>query len=189
MRPTRTTSTIGALSLAAALALAGCGVKATQETVAEASTTTTSSAASTTTDTGPEEQSTTTSEAEVETTTTTTAPADDNAKADFLARANEICRVGADALAGSEPSSNDQEALAAYVTDVFVPAVRKQIDDIRALGLPPGDEAELTAIFDATYAALDRLAADPITIVNSGEDPFDGVNQQLIAYGLTDCGA
>lgn len=188
MRPTRTTSTIGALSLAAALALAGCGVKATQETVAEASTTT-SSAASTTTDTGPEEQSTTTSEAEVETTTTTTAPADDNAKADFLARANEICRVGADALAGSEPSSNDQEALAAYVKDVFVPAVRKQIDDIRALGLPPGDEAELTAIFDATYAALDRLAADPITIVNSGEDPFDGVNQQLIAYGLTDCGA
>lgn len=188
MRPTRTTSTIGALSLATALALAGCGVKATQETVAEASTTT-SSAASTTTDTGPEEQSTTTSEAEVETTTTTTAPADDNAKADFLARANEICRVGADALAGSEPSSNDQEALAAYVTDVFVPAVRKQIDDIRALGLPPGDEAELTAIFDATYAALDRLAADPITIVNSGEDPFDGVNQQLIAYGLTDCGA
>lgn len=188
MRPTRTTSTIGALSLAAALALAGCGVKATQETVAEASTTT-SSAASTTTDTGPEEQSTTTSEAEVETTTTTTAPADDNAKADFLARANEICRVGADALAGSEPSSNDPEALAAYVKDVFVPAVRKQIDDIRALGLPPGDEAELTAIFDATYAALDRLAADPITIVNSGEDPFDGVNQQLIAYGLTDCGA
>lgn len=188
MRPTRTTSTIGALSLATALALAGCGVKATQETVAEASTTT-SSAASTTTDTGPEEQSTTTSEAEVETTTTTTAPADDNAKADFLARANEICRVGADALAGSEPSSNDQEALAAYVKDVFVPAVRKQIDDIRALGLPPGDEAELTAIFDATYAALDRLAADPITIVNSGEDPFDGVNQQLIAYGLTDCGA
>lgn len=188
MRPTRTTSTIGALSLAAALALAGCGVKATQETVAEASTTT-SSAASTTTDTGPEEQSTTTSEAEVETTTTTTAPADDDAKADFLARANEICRVGADALAGSEPSSNDPEALAAYVKDVFVPAVRKQIDDIRALGLPPGDEAELTAIFDATYAALDRLAADPITIVNSGEDPFDGVNQQLIAYGLTDCGA
>lgn len=188
MRPTRTTSTIGALSLATALALAGCGVKATQETVAEASTTT-SSAASTTTDTGPEEQSTTTSEAEVETTTTTTAPADDDAKADFLARANEICRVGADALAGSEPSSNDQEALAAYVKDVFVPAVRKQIDDIRALGLPPGDEAELTAIFDATYAALDRLAADPITIVNSGEDPFDGVNQQLIAYGLTDCGA
>lgn len=188
MRPTRTTSTIGALSLATALALAGCGVKATQETVAEASTTT-SSAASTTTDTGPEEQSTTTSEAEVETTTTTTAPADDDAKADFLARANEICRVGADALAGSEPSSNDQEALAAYVKDVFVPAVRKQIDDIRALGLPPGDEAELTAIFDATYAALDRLAADPITIVNSGEDPFDRVNQQLIAYGLTDCGA
>lgn len=189
MRPTRTTSTIGALSLATALALAGCGVKATQETVAEASTTSTSSAASTTTDTQPEERSTTTSEAEVDTTTTTAAPTDDGAKADFLARANEICRVGADALAGSEPSSSDPEALAAYVADVFVPAVRQQLNDIRALGLPPGDEAELTAIFDATYAALDRLAADPITIVNSGEDPFAGVNQQLNAYGLTDCGA
>ena len=48
---------------------------------------------------------------------------------------------------------------------------------------------KLAAILDDTDAALDRLAADPIGVIDSGRDPFADVNQRLNAYGLTDCGA
>jgi hypothetical protein len=88
-----------------------------------------------------------------------------------------------------EPDGTDGDAMTAFVRDTFVPAVRGQLDAIRALGFPPGDEAELAAILDDTDAALDLLAADPLGVINSGRDPFGDINARLNDYGLTDCGA
>ncbi len=188
MRVTR----VGALVLVAAVAVAGCGVEGKVDE-AGPSTTTSTTAPTTTSTTGPATttstalSTTTTTEAP---TTTTTAPGSDGAaRAAFVEAANRICREGSDALAGGEPDATDQDAMAAYITGTFVPAVRRQLDEIRALGFPPGDEAELAAILDDTDAALDRLAADPIGVINSGRDPFGDVNARLNAYGLTDCGA
>ncbi|MBX3284292.1 MAG: hypothetical protein KF703_03030 [Actinobacteria bacterium] len=187
---------LGAVAVSGLLALAGCGVQAADDVSGPSTTTATTTPGSTTRTPTSTSTSTTTTEAPT-TAPATTAPAtttsvpgsDDAARADFVERANRICREGGAALAGQEPDTSDQAALAAYVTDTFVPAVRRQLDDIRALGFPPGDEAELAAILDDTDAALDRLAADPIGVIDSGRDPFADVNQRLNAYGLTDCGA
>lgn len=120
--------------------------------------------------------------------TTTAEMADAPSRADFLEAANEICRNGRELLAGKEPSTSEEDELVTYLLDTFVPAVRKQVADIRALGFPPGDEAELTAIFDATADGLDRIEADPVAVIGPGADLFDAVNDQLNAYGLTECG-
>lgn len=182
----------GALVVVAAVAVAGCGVEGTAD-VADSTTTVSVRTSTTELTTSTSEPSTTTTTAPTTTTTeapTTTAPgSNDTARAAFTEAANRICREGSDALAGQEPDATDQDAMAGFITGTFVPAVRRQLDDIRALGFPPGDEAELAGILDDTDVALDALAADPIGVINSGRDPFADVNARLNAYGLTDCGA
>jgi len=65
-----------------------------------------------------------------------------------------------------------------------------QIDGIKALGAPTGDEAQVTAIVDSAQSALDKAKADPTTLLqnNPKNDPFAKANQLTKAYGLTACG-
>jgi hypothetical protein len=146
--------------------LVGCGSSGTEEPAAR--TTTTGAPAATTSEAG--------------------SGTDEMARADFVTRANEICREAIEALSGQEPDTADEDAMVAYLSDTFIPSVRQQLDDIRDLGFPPGDEAELAEMLDGADAALDRLEADPATVLTSGEDPFAEVNDQLNSYGLTECG-
>jgi hypothetical protein len=166
MGPRTVPRRLGALAVAGTLALAGCGASGDDEPAAE--TTTTEAAAPSTSGAGSE--------------------AGGDAKADFVAQANQICREAIEELSGQEPSGSDEDEIVAYITGVFVPSVRQQLDDIRDLGFPPGDEAELTELLDAADAALDEIEADAAGVLASGEDPFAEVNDQLNAYGLTECG-
>ena len=168
MRPNRTLGHIGALVVMSVVALVGCGASGGDEPAAEPTTTTTEAPSPSTSEAGSEP--------------------DGDAKADFVAQANEICRAAIEAMAGQEPSTADEADMVAYLSDVFIPSVRQQLDDIRDLGFPAGDEAELTEMLDASDAALDRIEADPAGVLASGEDPFEGVSGQLNGYGLTECG-
>ncbi len=171
MQPKKTLGHIGALVVMSVVVLVGCGASGGDEPAAEPTTTTT-----------------TTTEAPSPSTSEAGSEPDGDAKADFVAQANEICRAAIEAMAGQEPSTADEAEMLAYLSDVFVPSVRQQLDDIRDLGFPPGDEAELAEMLDASDAALDRIEADPAGVLGSGEDPFEGVGVQLNDYGLTECG-
>ncbi len=69
---------------------------------------------------------------------------------------------------------------------VFVPGIRDQLRELRALGYPKGDKAVLVAIFDDAEAVLRRAEHDPSTIDGHS---FDDVNRRLTAYGLNVCGS
>lgn len=123
-------------------------------------------------------------------TSSTTATAAALSKTEFLAQGNQICADGnkADnaaskaAFSGGKPS---EEELSTYVTDSLVPSIQSQIDAIRALGIPTGDEDQVNAFLDSAQANLDTVKADP-TVITSG-DTFAETRKLGAEYGLTEC--
>jgi hypothetical protein len=112
-------------------------------------------------------------------------------KEEFLAEGNALCAEGDAALeaaaeetfAQGAPTPQEQEA---FVTDSVVPEIQSQIDAIRDLGAPEGDEDEINGILEDAEAALSDVEADP-ALVTGETDPFADVNQRLADYGLTEC--
>jgi hypothetical protein len=121
-------------------------------------------------------------------------------KAEFLKQGNAICKKGNQQINkvahqtfnpkkypnGPPPKSVQTK----FVTDTVIPSVQGQIDGIKALGAPTGDEAQVKAIVDAAQSALDKAKADPTLMFqnNPKNDPFAKANQLTTSYGLTACG-
>jgi hypothetical protein len=110
-------------------------------------------------------------------------------KEEFVAQANEICKQGNAELDAAAQESFGQglatpEDHNAFATETLVPNIQGQIDDIRALGIPEGDEDTVNGFLDEAEGILDQLERNPESF--SG-DPFAQVNQDFAAYGLTAC--
>jgi hypothetical protein len=116
-------------------------------------------------------------------------------KEEFLAEGNAICAEGnaeLDAAAqelfqsGGRPTPEELET---FATDNLVPSVQGQIDDIRALEAPEGDEDTINSLLDQAEDVLAEVEADPEgTLGPQASDPFAEVNTELQDYGLTTCG-
>jgi hypothetical protein len=114
------------------------------------------------------------------------------AKKDFLIQVNAICDESQKLLAaaavelGEAPSI---DAINEFVRSTFVPAVREELGQIRAVGFPLGDENRLNGVLFDMEALLDDLAADPEAVFDRPDDPFADINERLDDYGLTVCGS
>jgi hypothetical protein len=86
-------------------------------------------------------------------------------KAAFLVKANAICAVGNKA----KPS---------------VTNIQAQIDGIRALGAPSGDETTVTNMLDIAQADLNKVKSNP-ALLNS--NVFGNFAALAHPYGLTQC--
>jgi hypothetical protein len=53
------------------------------------------------------------------------------------------------------------ERIRRFGTEVVTPTLRDQVERLRALTPPRGDEAEVAAIYDRAERGIERLAADP----------------------------
>lgn len=122
-------------------------------------------------------------------------------KAEFVKKGNAICAKGEkevedgvekfaekNNLSERNPASSKQvEELA---EKILVPAVRKQLNELRALGIPSGDEEEVEAIFAAVEEALKETEEDPSVFgQEGGVGPFAKANKLSREYGLTVCGS
>lgn len=114
----------------------------------------------------------------------------DITKAEFVEQGNAICAAGNEELrVAAEPiDSSDQAAIEAYATDVLVPNIRGQLDDLRDLGFPEADADVLESTLAEADAVLDDVEADP-SLITSTDDPFSEVNDTLTEYGLVECGS
>ena len=110
-------------------------------------------------------------------------------KDDFLEQANAICEEGSDELeeATEDIDFEDEEEATEFIEGEFRDSIQGQIDDIRDLGFPEGDEEELDEILNDAEEALEDLVDDPEAAFASGEDPFADVNEDLVDYGLDEC--
>jgi hypothetical protein len=124
-------------------------------------------------------------------TTSTTAAL---SKAAFLKQGNAICKKGNNQInsaankafpKGKKPTKADENK---FATDTLIPDIQTQIDGVKGLGAPKGDEAKVTAIVTSAQAALDKIKADPTLAFQNKSDPFAKSNKLTNAYGLTACG-
>jgi hypothetical protein len=112
-------------------------------------------------------------------------------KSEFLKQGNAICAKGNQAtnkIANQTFTQNQQptQAQLQQFTTQVTPIIQGEIDGIKALGAPAGDEQQVNAILDDAQSALDKAKQDPSVFANG--DPFKKANQEAKAYGLTACG-
>jgi hypothetical protein len=127
------------------------------------------------------------------TTTTTTALT----KQEFVREANRICtrtddklerasrQFFADAPSGEEAPPEEIEQ---FGDKTVYPTIQDEIDRIRALGAPAGDEDQVEALLDAAQRGLDTLKDHPDQLPKGGAAPaFDEANRLAGNYGLDQC--
>lgn len=110
-------------------------------------------------------------------------------KAEFLAQGNAICTAGnqkLDAAFQSLGKNSTPEQISQVTTEQIVPTINDELDQIRALGAPAGDEQQVSAILDEADSASAKLEADP-SLGAGGSDPFAQANKLAKEYGLTVC--
>lgn len=111
-------------------------------------------------------------------------------KAEFLAQGNAICTAGnqkLDAAFQSLGKGSTPEQISQVVTEQIVPTINNEVDQIRALGVPAGDEQQVKAILDTADEGVAKIKADP-SVLTGNSDPFAQSNKLANAYGLTVCG-
>jgi len=164
-----------------------------------ASTTTTGATATTgATSTTAPASTTTAGAATTAASSSTTAPTS-SAKAAFLAKANAICKTMNDQLAQQGDPGTDPAALA-QALDEAASVTADALRQLRALPIPPGDDAKLQAIYSKIDALLhdasqmsaalragDQKAAQQANQAVAADS--DAANKLSNAYGLTTCGS
>jgi hypothetical protein len=110
-------------------------------------------------------------------------------KAEFVKKANAICAKGnavnkaAGAKLGAQPS---EQQVTAFVKGTEAPAIQGQIDAIKALGAPAGDEKTVANILALAQGAVEKVKREP-RIVTTGTDVFAAFAKLAHPYGLTAC--
>jgi hypothetical protein len=115
-------------------------------------------------------------------------------KSAYIAQGDKICReANQDLIAqlreefpdGAPTSKADQESA---VVDVVVPNVEAQVDGLRALAAPEGDEDTVAEIYDSLENGAEKLKDDPSLVTEQGENPLADAQRLANNYGFEDCG-
>ena len=121
-------------------------------------------------------------------------------KQEFVAQANQICTTGnlqlerrAEQFFSSlelpkgqeEPGPAEEER---FGTEVVIPGIQRQVDQVDALGRPEGDEEVIDEIVDKANRGLDQMRSDPSLAASEEPVPvLDDAGNQLGEYGATEC--
>ncbi len=107
-------------------------------------------------------------------------------RVEFLRQGNAICaqtverlRAAAQAPAGKRPSPKQAKSTA-------IAAIQGEIDALRLLGSPPGEQARVTAMLDAGQRGLNEAKGDPELLVKIS-NPFAAFRRMAFRYGLPAC--
>jgi hypothetical protein len=103
-------------------------------------------------------------------------------KAEFVKRANEICsRERQKVLDSSVPTESK------LIEEVALPAIQSSIDEVRSLGAPPGDAAEVEAVLVAMQQDVDAgEKQDPSSFVQF-ERGLKSSAAMARKYGISGC--
>jgi hypothetical protein len=117
-------------------------------------------------------------------------------KAEFIKQGDQICeRAEKDSETEAEEfaEENDfelekasEEQLEEAITEVLVPALDRQVDELAALGAPEGDEEQIDAIIVALEDASADVADDPSQAFEG--EPLKEASELADEYGFKVCG-
>ena len=114
-------------------------------------------------------------------------------KEQFLEQGNAICAAGnaeldaEGATLGTAPTPGEIED---FALNELVPNVQNQIDELRGLTPPEGDEETVDEILKAAEEGVAAIEQNPASAFDDGgADPFGQANQLAADYGLVACGS
>ena len=113
------------------------------------------------------------------------------AKPAWIAKADAICQQGnqeieqaANEQFGKQDQGPTDEQIQQFTSETVVPSVQRQIDQIRDLGAPSGDEDQVNKILDTVQTDIDKTKS----ATTLPDDPFADGNALATQYGLKVCG-
>lgn len=119
-------------------------------------------------------------------------------KEEFIAKADAICKQGNERMeAGFTKLLKDVKNVtklkkAEYeeiVDEVMVPSIEREIEELRALGVPAGDEERVEAMLTALEEGKETAERNP-EAVNASSDAVFGIAARIASeYGLEVCGS
>ena len=90
--------------------------------------------------------------------------------------------------ADAKLSKNPTKAqITAVVKTTTAPSIQAQINGIRALGAPSGDQATVTNMLNLAQADLNKVKSNPASLATGGASPFADFAKVAHPYGLTAC--
>lgn len=117
-------------------------------------------------------------------------------KAEFVAGGNAVCVKGEKAqeaeinayvkkhgLENKKPSEAQEAEL---VETVLVPNIQSQIDGVKAIGAPSGEEQQVSSALELSQQTLEKIEANP-ELAFGNKDTFAAAGKQLHALGLKKC--
>jgi hypothetical protein len=115
-------------------------------------------------------------------------------KAEFVRKANKLCENLTDRLLAeaspAELREAEDESDAEAIENRLVPAVEGQIDELRALGTPEGDEEQLNTFYETLEGVMQSAKANPqrfLSELGNFERPYGEVERLAKAYGIAVC--
>lgn len=119
-------------------------------------------------------------------------------KEEFIAKADAICKKGTTRLqkaifaALKNPRNLTKVSEAEQikiVTTAMVPNISREAKELRALGVPEGDEEKVDAMISALEEGVETAEQDPQAVTKSSDVVF-GISSRIAGeYGLTACGS
>jgi hypothetical protein len=123
-------------------------------------------------------------------------------KAEFIAKADAICKqsnkrmeseifkyLRTNRVKGSlrKPSLEDNEK---FIVAVLIPNLKREIKELKALGVPAGDEEKVNAMIAALEEGLQTAEDDTKSVAGGTSDIVFGIASRLAGeYGLETCGS
>lgn len=122
-------------------------------------------------------------------------------KAAFIRQAKSVCTgttekvdsEGYEVLQEVEASSGKtgRAAEAVFIPEWLVPALETEVEELRALGTPPGDRARLDAIYKVLEEVTALAKSDPKRYLYEQANfkhPYHEAQRLSAAYGIPECG-
>ena len=122
-------------------------------------------------------------------------------KADFVRQAEAACKKAKDEIVGKnfaqirklakDPKAREDFEYKLVKTTV-IPALEHEVEQVKALGAPPGEAARVEKMLVLTEGAIEEAKTEPETYVSGddyrfGSEHFGDAHKQALAYGIDNC--
>jgi hypothetical protein len=97
----------------------------------------------------------------------------------------ELDRAATEQFGGGTPSP---EELTDFVTETYLPVMRRQMEQIRTIPIPEGEQDAVNAIYDAFDEGLAQAEADPESLLQGPPPGIERASELAVDYGFDDCG-
>ncbi len=118
-------------------------------------------------------------------------------RAEFIKKADAACRKGEEEIqkefavyikGHEDVTSPTEDDYSELVETIFVPSAEQEMDEIRALGIPRGDEDQVEALLDARERSIEAAKDEPKALISNSKKIFGEASKLANDYGLKDCG-